>query len=251
MMNRICKTVVVGVAGVSMGSQVGGCSSQGLSSREQGMQSYSNVMYQNHQTPSQLTGPATVQMPARVTVVQIGEITPPESMLKDLRSHHELFQQVSTQSGILPTDPQPYSESQQVVEDKTHTDYLSHIRAMSAQTGSDYLLIFGGNIESGSQGTPLSILDLTIVGAFVVPSRVVAVSGKAAGSLVDVHTGRVIRTFSADTDGHGMVPSTLVENSETASVHTAKAELVKNLTVDVISQLSDEPKPALTSAASK
>jgi hypothetical protein len=249
MINRIRKVSVtaLGVAAVSM---TVGCSSQGLSSREQGMQNYSNVMYQNQQTPAQTAGPATVQTPARVTVVQIGEITPPESMLKDLRSHRELFRQVSTQSGILPVNEKQYGESQQV-EAQPQTDYLTHLRGMAAETGSDYVLIFGGNIDSGSQGTPLSILDLTIVGAFVVPSHVVAVSGKAAGSLVDVHTGRVLRTFSADTDGHGMVPSTLVENSETSSVQTAKSELVKNLTTDVIAQLTDENKPALTSAITK
>ena len=60
------------------------------------------------------------------------------------------------------------------------------------------MLVYGGTLDHGHVTTPLSILDLTIVGAFVVPSEQVTVSGRTAGSLVDVRTGRLGFAVTAD-----------------------------------------------------
>jgi hypothetical protein len=231
---------------------IAGCSSQGLSARESGMQTYSEVVYPASPQPAATrgvasgedphamqipavavptTGPVRLELPARVSVVQLGEITPPESMLSSLRDHPELFAKVSAQTGLS------------VAADKENPhERLDQMRAMARNLGSQYLLVFGGNIDSGRQQTGLAIFDLTIIGIYIVPSTGVAVSGKAAGSLVDVESGRVLMNFSADTKGHGMAAPAFAENAETAAVDQAKDELVTRLTKDVVTQMGGQVK---------
>ncbi len=218
-----------------------GCSSQGLSSRESGVQTYSNIV---HATPpndstlrsySSITGgtaltlpstqPVQLDLPARVSVVQIGEIAPPQSMLRALRAQKQLFCQVSPQSGM---EGDAQGEPQRRLE---------QMRVMAQSTGTEYLLVFGGNVDSGSQATGLAALNLTVIGCFVAPGTAVAVDGKAAGSLVDNRTGRVVMNFSSETSGHGLTPTAFAENVETASVVHAREELVTKLADDVILQM--------------
>jgi hypothetical protein len=177
------------------------------------------------------TGPVHLDFPARVSVVQVGEIAPPQTMLTTLRSHRELFQKVSSQTGTFNQN-----------RDGDPHERLAAMRTLASNLGSQYLLVFGGNIDAGNQETGLAILNLTIVGCFVVPSTAVAVSGKSAGSLVDVSSGRVLMNFSADTKGEGLVPTAFAENTQTLSVDKAKDTLVQNLTVDVINQLTEQRK---------
>ena len=96
------------------------------------------------------------------------------------------------------------------------------------------------DVESGHQETGLAIFDLTIVGAFVVPSTGVAVSGNSAGSLVDVETGRVLMNFSADTEGHGLAATAFAKNAETIAIFEAKQTLVEKLTADVLAQMEGQ-----------
>jgi hypothetical protein len=234
-----------------------GCSSQGLSSRETGMQTYSEIVHPAAPNPVPVagirrsdsiaadlsqnalpaTGPVHLEFPARVSVVQVGEISPPQSMLAALRSHRELFQSVSSQPGTFD----------QSREGDPH-DRLESMRNLASNLGSRYLLVFGGNIDAGNQVTGLAVFNLTIVGCFIVPSTAVAVSGKSAGSLVDVSTGRVLMNFSADTKGTGLVPTAFAENTQTASVDRAKDALVQNLTTDIINQMTEQRKPPVAMA---
>jgi hypothetical protein len=158
-------------------------------------------------------------------------------MLSALRDHSNLFSKVSPQVGNLDLKP----------GEDPH-ERLEQMRVMARNLGSQYLLVFGGNIDSGQQDTGLVVLNLTIVGAFLVPSTGVSVSGKAAGSLVDVNSGRVLMNFSSDTKGTGIAPSAFATNAETVAVDSAKDTLVKKLTDDVIRQVGEQTKPPLAIA---
>jgi hypothetical protein len=233
--------VILATAGL-----VAGCSSQGLSSRETGSNTYSELVRPasphggmttyNGINGAQLSlpdsAPMTVNLPARVSVVQVGEIVPPQSMLDSLRGKPLLFCQVSPQSGVFDAS-----------NTSTPPERLEQMRTLAQNVGSDYLLVFGGNIDSGHGDTPLSVLNLTILGAFIVPTTAVSVEGRAAGSLVDVKTGRVLMNFSSDTTGRGLAPTLFADGAETMSVATAKTELVKKLTDDVITQMASRTKP--------
>ena len=63
---------------------------------------------------------------------------------------------------------------------------------------ADYLLIYGATIETHTRITPLSALDLTIVGAFAVPSREIHTDARASAALIDVRSGTVVLTAGAE-----------------------------------------------------
>jgi hypothetical protein len=72
-------------------------------------------------------------------------------------------------------------------------DYAGH-------SGADYLLVYGGTIDTIATPGALSILDLTILGAYVIPGHEVKASCRAAGALIHVPTGRVVANVSAGND---------------------------------------------------
>ena len=246
---------LIAVATAASLAVAAGCSSQGLSPRETGMQTYSQVVYPAKSLPvlnaagaagrpidmppGPADGPVRIDLPARISVVQLGEIAPPDSMLNTLRNRPDLFTRVNAQTGFAGS-----------ADDHPH-ERLDEMRVMARNLGSQYLLVFGGNLDSGCQETGLSIFDLTIIGVFVVPSEGVAVSGKAAGSLIDVETGRVVMDFSADTEGYGLAPAAFAQNAKTVAEHDAEATLVKDLTEDVLTQLGGPTKTKVALDASE
>ena len=217
-MRQVTRLASVGaVAGLAA---LVGCSSSGLSPHEQGQQSMPMMMYTATDNGPGVTGPVRIATPLRVGVAQVGELTPPQSMLDALRAKPDLFARVTPVGGRFgeattddpyrrPMGDGPGSPDRNVPSAK---DQLSRMRTLAASTGMDYLLVFGGSIEHGHQGSGLELLDLTIVGAFVVPSHGVTVDGRATGSLIDVQTGRVVMTFSAAAKGTGAAPSAFVDN---------------------------------------
>ena len=84
---------------------LGGCASSGLSPRETERQNFSSFVYslydlQGAQPAGAPEQPARPPVPARLAVVQVGELAPPQEFLKKLRARPDLFPQVQTISGI-------------------------------------------------------------------------------------------------------------------------------------------------------
>jgi len=246
---RRTTTSAVGIIALAL---AGGCSSSGLSPHEAGRQSYPMLMYTAAEPDAAPTGPTSIRTPARVAVAQVGEVAPPQAMVDGLRAHPELFRRVVPVSGTfvgpggVDDGPTYWNGRAAAPADNgakpTAADQLARMRSMAAGLGMDYLLVFGGTIEHGNQGSGLELLDLTIVGAFVVPSHGVTVTGRAAGSLIDVHTGQIVMDYSAEARGTGAAPSAFVDNVEETGVRANRDELVRKLTADVVAQTANEAK---------
>lgn len=227
---RIARVEAV-VAASAAGLLLVGCTSSGLSENETPMHNYSALMYSDNfaLAPTDPAANAPVRAlprePIRVAVAQVGEIAPPQSMLDALRARPDLFSQVT-----------PISDAGNAVQQ------MSQMRQMARDFGADYLLVFGGNIEHGHTQTGLSVFDLTIAGAFVVPSNAVIVDGKAAGALIDLRTAQPVMSFSSEAKGNGMAPTAFAENAEAGSTLADRDELVKKLTGDVVRQLAAQIK---------
>ena len=199
--------VSVGLAAMGMG-----CAGDGLSPREK-PQAYADTIYQGGpglppQPPAavpttQPAGPAgrrgtdlpvaprfAVSGPISVAVVQMGEVAPPETAIRAFTSRPDLFAKVDPLAGRVSPDGQATA------------DDLTAYRTAAANLGDDYVLVYGGTLDHGHVTTALSVFDLTIIGAFVVPSEQVTVTGRAAGSLVDVRTGRLGFGVTAEREGH-------------------------------------------------
>lgn len=233
-----------------------GCSTSGLSAHESGEQSAPMMMYTAADTGVPTVAPVSIRTPLMLGLAQVGEVTPPEPMLAALRARPNLFARVLPVGGRFgegeDTNRPPLSDGRQTTPaGPSARDQLTHMRSMAATMGLDYLLVFGGSIDHGSQGSGLQLLDLTIVGAFVVPSHGVSVDGRAVGSLIDVRTGQIVLSFGATAKGTGAAPSAFVGSVEQGSVMRNRDELVAKLTDDIIAQVGDEAKYNARAAAGR
>jgi len=193
---------------------IAGCSS-GLSPRETRTQNYPAFILSLYDNPKPAAPTQALTAPMKVAVAQIGEIAPPQAMLEQLRQHPELFSRVEGIPGVFedagsngnsaPLNP---SERQQVRE------RMARIQRLAQDVGMDYLFVYGGSVDHYVRENPLQVLDLTIVGAFVIPSREVRAAGKAAGALIDNRTGAVVLITSADTEKTGLASATTEDGKQ-------------------------------------
>ena len=230
---------------ISLAGMLTGCESSGLSSHGESASTLPQLMLyaapdiQAAPTPDQPKGPI------KIALGQVGEIAPPQAMMDALRSRPDLFARVEPISvAIVPTRMANEYYYDRVngpiahrIPQETAADQMQQLRATAAGLGMDYLLIFGGNVDHGHQATGLSILDITIVGAFVIPSNGVAVSGRAAGTLINAHTGQIAFNCSSETEAHGLSPSAFADTVEQVSMKNARDQLVQKLAVDAMRQM--------------
>jgi rhombotail lipoprotein len=175
--------------------------------------------------------------PMRVAIAQVGELVPPQAMLDHLRQNKSMFQRVEgipavfddfSQSGALPTTPK------QITRDR-----VARLQRMTQDLGLDYLFIYGDTVSNYTRENPLQILDLTIVGAFVIPSREVRATGKAAGALIDARTGSVLFIASADTEQTKMATGTNQEGETAKVVQNARESLTLRLADQLVARTQE------------
>lgn len=223
-----------------------GCASTGLSPRERPGQDVSSYLYASEMglaiDPTDAADPQAddsvqpprVVVPASVTVAQIGEVAPPSAMLEALEAKGELFSRVNGISGML-TDAGVDSYGRALRPSREMVrDHATKLRQLARSLGSDYLLIYGGTVDATDRGTPLSVLDATIIGAFVVPSRVLEAEGKATAILIDTRSGRVVATATADGNRSGLSPAFGREGAQERQMRRLRDEVISELTGEII-----------------
>ncbi len=180
-----------------------GCYSTGLSPHQSSGQDYSlHALAMYDQPEAQGPGPVKLTLPARVAVAQVGEVAPPEAMLERLRGDGRVFSKVE---GIPSADSEAngarrvgtYGEVAPSPDRATAREDMRKMEEFSRSIGCDYLLVCGGNIAYGSAGNAMTVLDLTVVGAFVVPSQEIRAEARANAAMIDLKTRRVVLSVSA------------------------------------------------------
>jgi hypothetical protein len=228
-----------------------GCSSAGLSPRETGRQNYSSFVYSMYDLPGATAGasgdasrrPGRLVLPARVAVAQMGEVAPPNAFLDKLRGRPDLFTRVEAISGIpgnFQLDPDPSEAGSGVVGPASHNSRaaavggdarrdLAAMQRMARDMGMDHLLVLGGTVDHSTHGNALSLLDLTIVGAFVAPSKEINARATAAGAMIDLDSGKVVLTASADASKGGLAATATQEGAQLGVLRRARDEVVNKL----------------------
>lgn len=84
---------------------------------------------------------------------------------------------------------------------------IQEIRLGAARQHVDVVLIYEVQGRSRDTATVFTVLDLSIIGAFIVPSRVVNAKGYASALLVDVRNGYPYGTEYAAAGSSGLTPS--------------------------------------------
>jgi hypothetical protein len=222
---KAIRKVSVAVLILVGGCNLCGCSYAGLSPRDYQSEGYSNYV-QTLYASAPSREPAAFSPPARVGVVQVGEMSPPQSMLKTLRKHPDLFPNVQGLPGVTLGNRE-YRDS------KTTTvppDLMRSLHEVAADSGLDHVLVFSGTVDYDRYGTPLSVLNLTIVGMFIFPTTQIKAEGNASGVLVDLRSQRVVQVVSADGSRSRFTP--VISESST------EASLLKDLRDDLVDEMA-------------
>jgi len=219
-----------------------GCETTGLSSREHSGVDYPNYVL-NLRTDSQNTPPQKPALPIHLAVVQIGESAPPKAMLDALESRTNLIASVV---GLpLPgetTDAYPYRYKQA----EPATDYAGRVKTicrLAKASGADYVFLFGGNVDSWTEGNFLRIFDITIIGGMIFPASEVNLEGKGAGTLIEAATEQPVLFVNADNKQSNYCPD-FFSNEKTMDMRVqARDELVLKLQDGLLKKLATRPSP--------
>jgi predicted ATP-grasp superfamily ATP-dependent carboligase len=169
-------------------------------------------------------------------------------MLELLRSDASTFAVVQTVPGAINLSASAYhgrgvtAVNQMDVEQKLAQEHAARMRRYARENGADYLFLFGGTIDHATTGTPLSLADLTIVGAFIVPSKRISADARAGGTLIDVHSGRVVLNVSAQDMRTSLTP--------TAARETGQVKLMSAMRDDLCQKLAEQLKERMRAVAS-
>ena len=250
---------------------IGGCASDGLSMREVRGQDYATYAYTmsdaidakpaaaaatpaeavdskktstlaeavESNTATTLAQRQPVITPARIAVGQIGEVAPPLSMLDSLRKHRDVFASVQPIPAVVDVAPAPAPNRTGELpsarqEAKEHGERM---RRYAAGIGADYLFLCGGTVDRATTDTAYKMANATIIGAFVVPSERIQATARASGSLIDVRSGRVVLSVSADGHQEKLAPSVSREGHEIALLEGLREEVIKELAAELTQQI--------------
>ncbi|HSV43233.1 MAG TPA: hypothetical protein VLJ10_01635 [Candidatus Bathyarchaeia archaeon] len=183
-----------------------GCYTTGLSMHETGKYNYSNFvysLYEGRQTSSRKQ--ITFNSPIKLGVAQVGESSVHSVMMDALEEEKGLFTKVVS----LPLGGIQGNRYGSDHQDINISDRVRKLCLLAEDMGLDYVFLFGGSAESGQQTMLPAILDITIVGMFIVPSQKVVLESKASGALIDVKDRSVIFMVSADQKVKKMYPTAL------------------------------------------
>jgi hypothetical protein len=244
-----------------------GCESSGLSPREDSGRDFSSYLY-SLDTPINAPAdarPGRLVLPARLAVAQIGEVAPPTRFLDSLRGHPDLFSRVDPISGVPGlqydrdrsnreryergrydhdrhfTNCKDGDSPPSSVEDLARQE-MGRMQRVAREMGMDHLLLIGGTMDQVTKENGLAILDLTIVGAFVVPSKQVDAEAKASGALIDLETGRVVLFASADASRARLASTATQGAGEIDVMRDARDQVLNKLAGQVIQQCEDRGK---------
>jgi hypothetical protein len=112
---------------------------------------------------------------------------------------------------------------------------LKELRLAAAHYGAEALFVLRGNCQSESRRNPAGILDLTIVGGYVVPGSTCAARFILQGGLVDVRNGVLYATLESEGESKMIRPTFLVD--EKTPVEQAKAQALANFGPELLQHM--------------
>ena len=234
-----------------------GCESSGLSPREaagRNFASYVNALdAPAPATLAGLEGDGSMQAgrfvaPTKLAVAQVGEVAPKSSFLNALRRHPKLFSSVQGINAATGTDPHEYRvrahNDSTVTADSRAREEVTRLQRIARNLGMDHLLLVGGTVDQVTKENGLALLDLTIVGMFVVPSKQVDAEAKASAALIDLASGRVVLFASADTSRTRLASSATRRAGEVDVYRDARDEVLAKLAGEVVRQCGQHTQTA-------
>ncbi len=220
-----------------------GCYTTGLSVRENSHANYTSylyALYDGHFSDQEIqqsrATPKRVNLPATLAVAQVGEVAPPQAMIEQLARDRALFSAVQGIPAVR--DPNATRPPEVSLKEEVR-DQVRQMRRFAADLGMDYLFLYGGTIDVGETATGATILDWTIIGAYVPTHKVHAV-GRASGALVDIATGQVLFMVTAE-DELKTYESTMARSYGTSDAYLTQVResLIPKLTEALLAKVQE------------
>ena len=159
----------------------------------------------------------TLQFPARVGIARIdhGQLsTVPGSEVEAWQQMQEsLKQEISELVPVNPLVAKMVAESIDINGDYGNKNVINEIRLGAARQHLDAVIIYEVYSKEGSDSNLLSIADLTIIGAYILPSNELNAEGFANAMLVDVIQGYPYGTVDVTVDKEETYASTVGTSS--------------------------------------
>lgn len=108
-------------------------------------------------------------------------------------------------------------------------DVMSRVRRAATQQGLDYVLVYSVEAGADNIGTAFSLLNLTIIGAYVVPTRDIEAQVTLSAAFVDVETGHIHATLVGHGKDGGVAPARRAKRQKTALIQEATDSAVAGL----------------------
>jgi hypothetical protein len=214
-----------------------GCGSSGAAQRTGQGSDYSQYVFALYDEPR---GGATAALqpsfPMNIAVAEVGQLQPSAQLMEALTGEKQLFHRVQPITGISNGDfyTDPYS-THPAPDGNCRPDganarlALRRLQRLARDMGMDYLLIVGATIDSQAHSTPLSAMNLTIIGAFVVPAERLTTQGQASSALIDLRTDRVVLTTSSSAGDLTQAPAIAEDGAQDHQVRAVRDAVYKQL----------------------
>ena len=218
-----------------------GCTTTGLSLREKGSFNYSNFIYglygKEKAVPS---GVKKVVKPIKLAVAQVGENTPPQAVLDKLQKESGMISQVMA----LPLGgndyPDYYQNNNNNAKVEDFEKKMEKVQLLAQDLGADYIFLFGGSTDYGYTPSFWQIFDITIIGAYIIPSTKHEVEGRVSGALIDAKDGRVVFVTEAQSNLIKYTPSYMnYYDGNNQILKQIRDDLVKKLTEEFVRKLAE------------
>lgn len=181
----------------------------------------------------------TLQFPARIGLARIknGKLAPVPGA--ELEIWKELQSELGTSYGeFVPVNPMIASMvSNAMNADKENA--IDQIRLGAARQHLDAVFIYEVYSNEDGEANILSLANLTIIGAFILPSESVSVESFASGMLIDVIQGYPYATIDTQSKDKRMATS--------AGAGSASMDMAEKTTLEAVKSLKDEAKSAIQS----
>ena len=176
------------------------------------------------------TEPAQFAPPTSVLLIELGKGAPSSAVRTAVGGRTDLVGRLIPASGMTETT----SWSWEGDDDDEMT--LARLLAAARSAGADCLLIVGGTAEGLDRQTALGMLDLTVIGAYLVPSHIIRLESRCSAVAVDVATGRLLGTGTSEHRASLYVPSVTAEGVQ----DTRLEEILQEGRIAAVNALLDE-----------
>lgn len=114
-------------------------------------------------------------------------------------------------------------------------DSLKDLRASAARHGAEALLLIKGAAAADTSLNLLSVLNLTVVGGYVVPASCGAALFLIEGGLIDVNNGFLYASMESEGEGHIIAPTFTIKDKD--AIERAKQDAVKRFGSELLLRL--------------